>query len=112
MHEYHIVEKIVKDALAGTKVKEISEIFATVSEASGLDPGSIELYFNDIIRQEALLKDAKLSLRLVKVKLHCPECNFDFERMNKSFSCPKCAGQARRCATNKDISIEKVVFKS
>lgn len=111
MHEYHILEKIVKDALTQGK-EEIIEILLSVSDSAGLDPDAIKFYFDEIRGTDSRLKDAKLSVRLVKTRLYCPKCNLDFERVNKSFSCPKCAGGAQRSAANRQIHIEKVVFKS
>ena len=112
MHEYHLVEKIIRGALTGDQEKPILEIFLCVNESSSLDPDSIKLYFDDITRQDACLKDARLSIRLTKAKLHCPRCNLDFERINKSFSCPQCSEPAGRCPSDKEMYIEKVVFKS
>jgi len=111
VHEYHLLEKIVKDTLAQGK-ERIVEIFLSVSDSSGLDPDAIKLYFDEIREKDSRLKDAKLSVRLIKTKLYCPNCNLDFERVNKSFFCPKCSGAAQRCAKNQQIHIEKVVFKS
>ncbi|MDD5465850.1 MAG: hydrogenase maturation nickel metallochaperone HypA [Candidatus Omnitrophica bacterium] len=112
MHEYHLIEKIIRDVLTQGKEKEVLEIILSVSDSSGLDPDAIKLYFDEIREKESRLKDAKLSVRLVATKLYCPKCDLDFERVNKSFFCPKCAGGALRCAVNRQIHIEKVAFKS
>lgn len=112
MHEYHLVEKIVKEAMNSQVQDDLAEISLSVSESSGLDPESIRLYFQDICREQPRLKNTKLNIRLVKVKLYCPKCDFDFERVEKSFSCPKCSGESGRSALHKDIFIEKLEFKS
>ncbi|MDD5108588.1 MAG: hydrogenase maturation nickel metallochaperone HypA [Candidatus Omnitrophica bacterium] len=112
MHEYHLIEEVIKGVLAASKEKEIVEIILSVSDSSGLDPGSIELYFEEVREKNSRLKGAKLSVRLVKTKLYCPKCNLDFEWINKNFSCPKCSEVALRSAVNQQIHIEKVVFKS
>lgn len=112
MHEYHLLEKILKDALAQGQEKEIFEIFLAVGDSSGLDPDSIKLYFGQIRENDARFKDTKLSVRLVKTKLYCPKCNLDFERIEKSFFCPKCSGESGRSSSHKDIFIEKLKFKS
>ncbi|MDD5130950.1 MAG: hydrogenase maturation nickel metallochaperone HypA [Candidatus Omnitrophica bacterium] len=110
MHEYHIVERIVKEALADRSREEIAEILLSVNESSGLDPESIKLYFEDIRQAYPQLKEAKLSINLTRVKLHCPKCNSDFERKEKSFACPHCRAEAQRSPLNKDIFIEKIKY--
>ncbi|MDD5477783.1 MAG: hydrogenase maturation nickel metallochaperone HypA [Candidatus Omnitrophica bacterium] len=112
MHEYHLVEKIIRDALTQGKGKEVLEIILSVSDSSGLDPDAIKLYFDEIREKDSRLKDVELSVHPVETKLYCPKCNLDFERINKSFLCPKCAGGGQRSAANRQIHIEKVVFKS
>lgn len=112
MHEYHLVEKIIGDALTRGQEKELLEIILSVSDSSGLDPDALKLYFDEIKEKDSRLKDARLSVRLAKTKLYCPQCNLDFERVNKSFSCPKCSGGGQRSAPGRQIHIEKVAFKS
>ena len=112
MHEYHIVERVVKEALVGCNQKPIVEIFLSVGESSGLDPESIKLYFEDIRQEYSQLKDTKLDIKLAKVKLHCPKCNLDFERKEKSFACPDCCTEAQRSPLSKDIFIEEIKYKS
>jgi hydrogenase nickel incorporation protein HypA/HybF len=112
VHEYHILEKLVKEALAGEDRRGVVEIFLSVSESSGLDPDSIKLYFEDLRPEYPQLKDAGLNIKLTKVKLHCPKCNLDFERQKNSFSCPKCFSESQRSSLHKDISIEKITFRS
>ncbi len=112
MHEYHLIEKIIRDVLTQGKEKEVLEIILSVSDSSGLDPDAIKLYFDEIRDKDSRLKDAGLSVRQVATKLYCPKCNLDFERLNKSFLCPKCAGEGQRSPANRQIHIEKVAFKS
>lgn len=111
MHEYHIVEKVIREVLAESGEKEISEIILSASDSSGLDPDAIKLYFDEIKEENSRLKDAKISVSLTETTLYCPECNLDFKRVNKSFLCPGCSKEGRRCASNRQIHIEKVVFK-
>lgn len=112
VHEYHILEKIIKEALAHESDKEVAEIILSVGDSSGLDPDSIKLYFQQIQEVSNRLKDAKLVVQLVKTKLHCPKCNFDFQRIEKSFSCPKCSAESGRSSLHKDISIASLRFKA
>jgi hydrogenase nickel incorporation protein HypA/HybF len=112
MHEYHLVKKIVKEAMNSHTQEDLAEISLSVSESSGLDPESIRLYFQDICQELPGLKAAKLNIRLVKVKLYCQKCNFDFERIEKSFSCPKCSGESGRSPFYKDVYIENLKFKT
>jgi Zn finger protein HypA/HybF involved in hydrogenase expression len=111
VHEYHILEKIIKEALAQNLEKEVAEIVLSVGDSSGLDPDLIKLYFEQIQETNNRLKDAKLVVQLIKTKLHCPKCNFDFQRIEKSFSCPKCSAQSWRSSLHKDISIASLKFK-
>ena len=112
MHEYHIVEKIIREAINNQFRDDIAGIFLCVSESSGLDPESIRLYFQDISQDHPQLKNTKLNIRLMKVILHCQKCNLDFERQEKSFLCPKCSCESQRSSLEKDIYIERIELKS
>ena len=112
VHEYHLLEKIINDALAQNPKQDLLEIVLAVGDSSGLDPDSIKLYFDQIKETDSRLNQAQLSVQLVKTKLYCPKCNFDFQRIKKSFSCPKCSQESGRSPQHKDIFIEKLKFKS
>ncbi len=51
MHEYHIVESVIKQAAAAAEEREasrITRIRLAVGEMSGLEESSIRLYFEEI----------------------------------------------------------------
>jgi len=111
VHEYHIVKKIIEEVLAKDNNQDVIEISLCASQSSGLDPDSIRLYFEDIRQEHPCLRDSELKISLVKVKLHCPKCNLDFERQQKDFSCPICSCESERSASQKEIYVDKLVFR-
>jgi hydrogenase nickel incorporation protein HypA/HybF len=94
MHEYHIVEGVVKQILEKAKAscaKKITSVTLILGELSGLQEESIRTYFDNLAK-ENILEGAKLIIKPVKSKLKCQDCGSIFEHEKSNFNCPKCSG--------------------
>ncbi len=110
MHEYHIVEAVVKQAAltaASNKASRVTRINVVLGELSGLEEGSIRLYFEDLTKG-TLAENAELVVTLEKAHLKCEKCDKTFEYEKSKFNCPLCGEQAIATERGKGLYIEGI----
>jgi hydrogenase nickel incorporation protein HypA/HybF len=114
MHEYHIVEAIVKQILEKAKnsnAKKITSVTLILGELSGLQEESIRVYFDNLAK-ENILEGAKLIIKPAKSKLKCQDCGTIFEHERSNFNCPKCSGQGILTNSAKEFYIDNIEIES
>ncbi|MBU1913053.1 MAG: hydrogenase maturation nickel metallochaperone HypA [Candidatus Omnitrophica bacterium] len=114
MHEYHIVEGMVKQILEKAKnsdAKKITSVTLILGELSGLQEESIRMYFNNLSK-ENILEGAKLIIKPVKSKLKCKDCGEIFEHQETDFNCPKCRGLGVLMSPGKEFYIDNIEVES
>lgn len=114
MHEYHIVEGVVKQILEKAKAssaKKITSVTLILGELSGLQEESIRVYFDNLAK-ENLLEGAKLVIKSAKSKLRCQDCGAIFEHEKSNFSCPKCRGLGVLTNSGKEFYIDNIEIES
>jgi hydrogenase nickel insertion protein HypA len=92
MHEYHLVEDIIRKAIQAAREKKIApvkKISLKLSELSGLEESSVRLYFEQIAANTVLDK-AVLDIQIIPAQLKCKRCDLVFTRQKGQFSCPQC----------------------
>lgn len=114
MHEYHIVESIVKQILEKAKNSnaiKITSVTLVMGELSGLQEESIRSYF-DGLSKENLLEGAELVIKSAKSKLKCKDCGMVFEHEKSIFDCPKCRGQGVLLNPAREFYIDNIEIES
>lgn len=110
MHEYHIVEKIVKDIESKAKTNnalKVTKVFLVMGQDCGCAQESVEMYFKNI-SQGTMLKDAKLIIKPVKTQLLCTKCNTQFTRTSNDCLCPKCKTEGIPTQVGKEFYVENI----
>ncbi len=114
MHEFHIVESIVKQILDKAKssgAKKVTEVALVVGGASGFDESSIRLYFNEIIRG-TIVDGAILLINSLPPKLHCNTCDMVFDYKIGEFNCPSCGNLGVKSSTGKELYVDHIEIDS
>ncbi|PIV39638.1 MAG: hydrogenase maturation nickel metallochaperone HypA [Candidatus Omnitrophica bacterium CG02_land_8_20_14_3_00__42_8] len=114
MHEYHIVEGVVKQILEKAKssdAKKITTVTLVLGELSGLQEESIRVYFENLSKDN-ILAGAKLIVKPVKSKLKCKDCGTIFEHEKSDFNCPKCSGLGVLASSGKEFYIDNIEIES
>lgn len=110
MHEHHIVEGIVKQAIeqAGkNRAKKVTGVIISLEELSGYKEDSVRFYFEDLSRG-TILEGAKLTVKSLAAKLKCQACGIVFEHKKGEFNCPQCRGQGIPAGPDRGLSIESI----
>ena len=114
MHEYHIMETIVKTAkeaaekAGATKVTRVSLV---VGKLTGFEEGSIRLYF-ETLSKGTPLEGARLAIRYVEPKLKCETCQSCFDYQAQIFLCPVCGRPGSPTGIGKEFYIEDIEIES
>lgn len=114
MHEYHIVESIVKEAIASAKKSnalKVTKIVLVRGELSGLEESSLRMYFEELSKG-TLLEGALIEFKTSAAKLKCKDCGELFERKEKEFSCPKCCAMNLVTESGKEFYIASMEIES
>lgn len=114
MHEFHIIEAIVKqviDSAKDNRASKVTKANLVMGEFSGFEESSIRLYFENI-SSGTLLEGAQLNIKTLPAKFKCEKCNIIYEREGREFNCPSCgsAGVLERGA--KGLYIENIEIES
>lgn len=110
MHEYHIVEGMVKEILEkarNSNAKKITSVTLVLGDLAGFQEDSIRAYF-DNLSKENLLEGVKLIIKPVKSKLKCENCGVVFEHNKSNFNCPKCRGLGVLINSGKEFYIDNI----
>ena len=114
MHEYHIVEGIIKQILEKAKssnAKKITSVTLILGELSGFKEDSIRIYFDNLAK-ENILEGARLVIKSAKSNLKCQSCGRIFEHQKSNFNCPKCHGLGILTNSGKEFYIDNIEIES
>jgi hydrogenase nickel incorporation protein HypA/HybF len=103
VHEYHLVEDIVRKAQQAAqekKIDRVKKVSLKLSELSGLEESSVRLYFEQIVANTVLEK-AQLDIQTLPAQLKCNKCDIVFTRQKGQFNCPRCGELASPVSTEK-----------
>lgn len=92
MHEYHIVEKIVRDVVAAAQqhnAHRVTKVVLVMGEACGCASECVQMYF-DTIAKGTLAEGAALVFKKVPVQFSCPQCSASFDPHRHNGACPSC----------------------
>jgi hydrogenase nickel incorporation protein HypA/HybF len=110
MHEYPLVQSIIKTASASAlenRAVRVKKISLVVGDGSGYVPDSIQMYF-DILSKGTVCEGAEVAIRRVKPVMRCESCGREFERAPFSFDCPHCGGLGGPTEIGKELYIDEI----
>ncbi len=114
MHEFHIVEGIVKQILEKAKnsgAKKVTKVVLVMGSASGFDESSVRLYFNEIIHG-SIIDGAVLIVNALASKLRCNTCDMVFDKKIGEFNCPKCGNLGVKPSSGAEFYIDYIEIDS
>jgi hydrogenase nickel incorporation protein HypA/HybF len=114
MHEYHIVDNIVKQVLekaAAAKAKKVTKVVLVMGERSGLAESSVRLYFSQLVEGN-ILEGAELVINKIGAQLECKSCAITFPCQKSNLNCPKCGAQGVPTEKGKEFYIDSIEIES
>jgi hydrogenase nickel incorporation protein HypA/HybF len=110
MHEYSLMEGVVKQlrtSAAENDIKQISRVALVVGKMTMVVPDSLQFAFEVFRQQEAFLKDdAVLEIREEPAMGECKDCQHRYEIKDYEFICPSCSGVNIKLVGGRGLYIE------
>lgn len=115
MHEYHLVEALVRDVVAQAEQQNahrIQKITIAMGDHAGLSEESIRLYF-ETCSEGTIAHEAELTFRIIPTQFICSSCQRPIENTkispSKLSSCPYCGSPTiRPLKLSKDFFVEHI----
>ncbi len=114
MHEYHIVEEIVKQVLEKAQAAGAAKVTAValvIGAGSGLEESSVRLYFAECAKG-TIAAGAVLTVTAKPVSLRCNTCDRVFDYKIGEFNCPHCGNLGVKVSSPKDVYIDHIEIES
>ena len=110
MHEYSLMEGVVKQlraSAAENDIKEISRVALVVGKMTMAVPDALQFSFEAFRLEEPLLRDdAVLEIREEPVMGECKDCQHRFEVRDYEFICPSCSGVNVKLVGGRELYID------
>jgi hydrogenase nickel incorporation protein HypA/HybF len=110
MHELSLTEKIFKIVMAQAMAhhaKQVTKVKIVIGELSGVLGSSVEFYFQ-LLAKETIAEHAILEFNRVPARLFCIQCNKEFVKEARDFTCPNCGNLARLTEIGQECVVESI----
>ncbi|WP_299426001.1 hydrogenase maturation nickel metallochaperone HypA [uncultured Meiothermus sp.] len=110
MHELGLMQNILEIAEVHARregARAIREIGLKVGALSGVEKAALEFAF-EALKSDTLAHGARLEVRWLPLRAHCPECRIDFESENRSgvAVCPACNQATAAIKQGQELEVE------
>lgn len=110
MHEVAIVEdmfRIIYDIAEKEKLSRIDKVYFSVGKMMQIVPDLFRFAF-DSAKEDTIADKAELELEFMEVKMHCTDCNHEFEVENNIFKCPVCGNSNLDLIQGREMYIKSI----
>ncbi|HBF35895.1 MAG TPA: hydrogenase maturation nickel metallochaperone HypA [Firmicutes bacterium] len=110
MHELALTEKMFKiilDEAKAHQAKQVMKVTIAVGELSGIVERSVEAYFR-LLAKDTIAEQATLEFNRIKARLFCIQCQKEFTKDSRDFTCPDCGNLARLTDTGQQCLVESI----
>lgn len=108
MHEMSIAESIlegIEESLGEKKVLQVVRL--TLGPLAGVNADSLQFCFTELAETMGFGKP-ELDINCTLAKVHCNDCNKDYEAKEFYEGCPDCGSLHREILTGKELIIDSV----
>lgn len=110
MHELAVTESILEIAnrhASAAGATKVTDIFIKLGRLSSIVDDSVQFYW-DIISQATLSEGAQLHFERVPARMHCLDCNNDFEMKDELAPCPQCGSINLKVLSGDEFWLESI----
>ncbi len=109
MHEYSLVEAMVRQlraSAAENNITQISRVMLVVGNLTMAVPDALQFSFEAFRQEEPLLREAVLEIREEPAAGECKDCQQRFEIKDYEFICPSCSSVNVKLAGGRELYID------
>ncbi len=113
MHEFslslNIIDIATEYAIRENAV-EVREVEIEVGELSGVVREALEFALESAVKG-TLLENAECHIKIIKGKVRCNQCHFEFETDNLYAECPECHSYTFEILEGKELRVASIVIE-
>ena len=110
MHEMSIAQSliaIVKEEMDKHGAKILRNVHLNIGKMSAVVPESLSFCF-EVLVEGTELQGAKLLMKMIPLRGHCPQCRSEFEIEDYAFLCPSCGASTIDMIGGQDLSVVEI----
>lgn len=114
MHEYSLVQRILRQAESLRKQHQADEILAVrvvIGEFSGVEADLLQAAYEDL-SQGTCAENSMLEIEKSSLQAKCEDCGLVFSIRKFRFVCPECESQMIQVVQGEELILESLLFKS
>jgi hydrogenase nickel incorporation protein HypA/HybF len=89
----------------------VSGVVLRVGVLSGAVPDLLESAF-EIYKKGTLAEGARLTVNIVPIKLHCPDCGGESVREETDFSCNACGSRRVEIVEGRELFVDRIELET
>jgi len=112
MHEMSIVVSIIEIAESEAKknnAQKITKLELDIGTVSGIELDALNFAFESI-KNETMLKYAKIIINNIEAKSKCEECDYEFNTEYVYSLCPKCNSYKTNVIQGKEMKVKSILI--
>lgn len=111
MHELGIMTGVLDAVTTSAReagAERVLKVNLVVGEMTEAIQDALEFAFEALTEADPFVKDAELSVTMVKPKSRCLECGEEFEHDRFHMFCPKCDSFATELIAGRELQIDSI----
>ena len=107
MHELSIATAVLNTALKHAGDRPVTLVSVRAGRLRQVVPASLKFYF-EIVARDTGCERAQLELTEIEVRLHCSDCQHEWEPAIPAFRCPRCESGKIRVVAGEEFEVDYI----
>jgi hydrogenase nickel incorporation protein HypA/HybF len=107
MHELSVASAILNTVLRHADERRVTRVSMRIGELRQVVPESLEFYFG-IVTRDTVCENAVLELEHTSTRLHCRDCELEWEPSIPAFRCPRCESPAAQVIAGEELEVQYI----
>jgi len=110
MHELAVTESILEIATRHAQqanAARVTDIYLVIGQLSSIVDDSVQFYW-DAMAENTLCQGAQLHFKRIQARMHCQDCQGEFELASQLEPCPACGSFRLTVAAGDEFYMESI----
>lgn len=107
MHELSIATAVLNTALKHAGDRPVALVSVRAGRLRQVVPSSLEFYF-EIVARDTPCQRARLELTEIAARLHCSDCEHEWEPEIPAFRCPRCESGTVAVVAGEELEVDYI----
>jgi hydrogenase nickel incorporation protein HypA/HybF len=107
VHELSLSSAIVNTVAKHAGGRRVTVVELRVGKLRQVIPDTLEFYF-EFVARGTVCEGARLEQQVIDARLHCRQCDHEWEIEIPAFRCPRCTGSDVEIAAGNEFEVEAI----